>query len=129
MPEGVFQFLHLDHLSTSKIISDERIDHILFTGSVSGGREVKKAIGERFINAGLELGGKDPAYVRKDCNLQHAIENLTDGSFYNSGQSCCGIERIYVDIEVYDHFRIGIYSAVQALPQGFQSAHRHAVRV
>ena len=108
IPEGVFQFLHLNHQSTSNIISDERIDHILFTGSVSGGRQVKKAIGERFINAGLELGGKDPAYVRKDCNLEHAIENLADGSFYNSGQSCCGIERIYVDNEVYDDFVSGI---------------------
>ena len=108
LPEGVFQFLHLDHKSTSRIISDERIDHVLFTGSVSGGKQVKKAIGERFINAGLELGGKDPAYVRKDCNLQHAIENLADGSFYNSGQSCCGIERIYVDGEIYDDFIDGI---------------------
>ena len=113
IPEGVFQFLHLDHESTSKIISDERIDHVLFTGSVSGGRQVKKAIGERFINAGLELGGKDPAYVRKDCNLQHAIENLADGSFYNSGQSCCGIERIYVDSEVYDDFVDGIKSITE----------------
>ena len=86
LPEGVFQFLHLDHASTSKIIADSRIDHVLFTGSVSGGRQVKRAIGERFINAGLELGGKDPAYVRKDCNLKHAIENLADGVFYNSGQ-------------------------------------------
>tara|TARA_Y100001970_G_scaffold292896_1_gene436445 strand:+ start:33 stop:1412 length:1380 start_codon:yes stop_codon:yes gene_type:complete len=108
LPSGVFQFLHLDHKSTSEIISDERIDHVLFTGSVSGGRQVKKAIGERFINAGLELGGKDPAYVRKDCNLQHAIENLADGSFYNSGQSCCGIERIYVDSQIYDDFIDGI---------------------
>ena len=108
IPDGVFQYLHLDHASTSKIISDNRIDHVLFTGSVSGGRQVKKAIGERFINAGLELGGKDPAYVRKDCNLQHAIENLADGSVFNSGQSCCGIERIYVDSEIYENFVEGI---------------------
>ena len=108
IPDGVFQYLHLDHTSTSKIISDNRIDHVLFTGSVSGGRQVKKAIGERFINAGLELGGKDPAYVRKDCNLQHAIENLADGSFFNSGQSCCGIETIYVDSEIYENFVEGI---------------------
>ena len=108
IPDGVFQFLHLDHQSTSKIISDSRTDHVLFTGSVSGGKEVKRSIGERFINAGLELGGKDPAYVRKDCNLNHAIENLADGVFYNSGQSCCGIERIYVDKEIYDDFIGGI---------------------
>ena len=108
IPDGVFQYLHLDHTSTSNIIADNRIDHVLFTGSVSGGRQIKKAIGERFINAGLELGGKDPAYVRKDCNLQHAIENLADGVFYNSGQSCCGIERIYVDNEIYEKFVQGI---------------------
>tara|TARA_Y100000996_G_scaffold414982_1_gene407655 strand:- start:1497 stop:2879 length:1383 start_codon:yes stop_codon:yes gene_type:complete len=110
LPEGVFQFLHLDHKSTSKIISDKRIDHVLFTGSVSGGKEVKRSVGERFINVGLELGGKDPAYVRKDCNLNHAIENLADGVFYNSGQSCCGIERIYVDNEIYNEFIEGLKS-------------------
>ena len=104
LPDGVFQYLHLDHNSTSKIIEDKRIDHVLFTGSVSGGKQVKRSIGERFINAGLELGGKDPAYVRKDCNLDHAIENLADGVFYNSGQSCCGIERIYVDESIFDNF-------------------------
>ncbi len=104
IPENVFQILHLDHLSTSKIISDHRINHVLFTGSVSGGREVKKAIGTRFIGAGLELGGKDPAYVRSDCNFEHAVENLVDGSYFNSGQSCCGIERIYVDESIFDNF-------------------------
>ena len=104
IPENVFQILHLDHASTSKVISDSRIDHVLFTGSVSGGREVKKAIGTRFIGAGLELGGKDPAYVRSDCNFEHAVENLVDGSYFNSGQSCCGIERIYVDEKIYDNF-------------------------
>ena len=118
LPKGVFQFLHLDHESTSKIISDNRIDHVLFTGSVSGGKQVKKAIGNRFINAGLELGGKDPAYVRKDCNLQHAIENLADGSFFNSGQSCCGIERIYVDSQIYDNFIDGIKSITEKYTLG-----------
>ncbi len=104
LPKNVFQILHLDHSSTSKIIADNRINHVLFTGSVSGGVEVKKAIGTRFIGAGLELGGKDPAYVRNDCNIDHAVENLVDGSYYNSGQSCCGIERIYVDENIFDNF-------------------------
>ena len=104
LPKNVFQILHLDHSSTSNVISDNRIDHVLFTGSVSGGIEVKKAIGTRFIGAGLELGGKDPAYVRSDCNFEHAVENLVDGSYYNSGQSCCGIERIYVDEKIFDNF-------------------------
>ena len=57
-----------------------------------------------FASLGLELGGKDPAYVRADAKLDHAIENLVDGAFYNSGQCCCGIERIYVDAKVYDDF-------------------------
>ena len=104
IPKNVFQILHLDHSSTAKVISDNRINHVLFTGSVSGGIEVKKAIGTRFIGAGLELGGKDPAYVRADCNFDHAVENLVDGSYYNSGQSCCGIERIYVDENIFDNF-------------------------
>jgi len=104
LPKNIFQILHLDHSSTSKVIADSRIDHVLFTGSVSGGIEVKKAIGTRFIGAGLELGGKDPAYVRSDCNFDHAVENLVDGSYYNSGQSCCGIERIYVDEKIFDNF-------------------------
>ena len=89
---------------------EHRIYHFLFTGSVSGCKEVKKSIGTRFIGAGLELGGKDPAYVRYDCNLEHAIENLVDGSYFNSGQSCCGIERIYVDEKIYNKFVDGFKS-------------------
>ena len=113
LPKNIFQFLHLDHSSTSKVISDNRINHVLFTGSVSGGREIKKSIGTRFIGAGLELGGKDPAYVRSDCNLEHAIENLVDGSYFNSGQSCCGIERIYVDDKIYNKFIDGFKSLTE----------------
>ncbi len=113
LPKNIFQFLHLDHTSTSKVISDHRINHVLFTGSVSGGKEIKKSIGTRFIGAGLELGGKDPAYVRNDCNLEHAIENLVDGSYFNSGQSCCGIERIYVDENIYDKFIDGFKSITE----------------
>ena len=104
LPKNIFQYLHLDHDQTSRIISDSRINHVLFTGSVSGGKQIKKSIGTRFIGAGLELGGKDPAYVRADCDLDHAVENLVDGSYYNSGQSCCGIERIYVDEKIFDNF-------------------------
>ena len=113
LPNNIFQFLHLDHSTTSKVISDTRINHVLFTGSVSGGREIKKSIGTRFINAGLELGGKDPAYVRSDCNINHAIENLVDGSYFNSGQSCCGIERIYVDEKIYDQFIEGFKNTTE----------------
>ena len=104
LPESVFQFLHLDHASTAKVIGDPRVAFVAFTGSVEGGHAVQKAASERFIATGLELGGKDPAYVRADADLPSAIENLVDGSFFNSGQSCCGIERIYVDKKVFRAF-------------------------
>jgi acyl-CoA reductase-like NAD-dependent aldehyde dehydrogenase len=104
LPEGVFQYLHLSHDDTEKLLSDARIGFVCFTGSVSGGRAVRRALADRFVGVGLELGGKDPAYVRADADLTHAIENLVDGSFFNAGQSCCGVERIYVHTDVYDDF-------------------------
>ena len=104
LPQGVFQYLHLSHDQVAQVIGDARVDYVAFTGSVEGGHAVQKAINERFIVGGLELGGKDPAYVRADANLADAVENLVDGSFFNSGQSCCGIERIYVHQDVYDEF-------------------------
>lgn len=104
LPEGVFQYLHLSHPQVATVIKDARINYVAFTGSVAGGAAVQQAIGSRFIGAGMELGGKDPAYVREDADLQNAIENLVDGAFFNSGQSCCGIERIYVDENLYDDF-------------------------
>ncbi len=104
LPVGVFQFLHLDHGATERVIKDGQVNFVAFTGSVPGGEMVEAAAAGRFIGAGLELGGKDPAYVRADADIGHAVENLVDGAFFNSGQSCCGIERIYVDHAVYDDF-------------------------
>ena len=104
LPMGVFQFVHTNHEACEKIISDSIVAHVVFTGSVRGGQEVKKYIGTRFINVGLELGGKDPAYVKSDADVNHAVENLVDGALFNSGQSCCGIERIYVDQSIYQDF-------------------------
>jgi acyl-CoA reductase-like NAD-dependent aldehyde dehydrogenase len=104
LPEGVFQFLHLDHAQVARVIADARIAFVAFTGSVSGGHAVQQAAAKRFIGTGLELGGKDPGYVRADADLAFAVENLVDGSFFNSGQSCCGIERIYVDKQVFKPF-------------------------
>jgi acyl-CoA reductase-like NAD-dependent aldehyde dehydrogenase len=118
IPEGVFQFVHTDHKACEKIISDPRIAHVVFTGSVRGGQEVKKYIGTRFINVGLELGGKDPAYVRSDADLNHAIENLVDGAMFNSGQSCCGIERIYVDQSIYKDFIDGFKNLTEQYKLG-----------
>jgi acyl-CoA reductase-like NAD-dependent aldehyde dehydrogenase len=104
LPTGVFQFLHLDHPSTAKVIRAPEVDFVAFTGSVGGGEMVEAAAHGRFIGVGLELGGKDPAYVRADADLDFAVENLVDGVFFNSGQSCCGIERLYVHERVYDSF-------------------------
>jgi len=104
MPDGLFQNLVMTHEDTDKLIASGAVDHISFTGSVRGGREVEKAAAGTFASLALELGGKDAAYVRADANLAHAAENLVDGSFFNSGQSCCGVERIYVHQSVYDPF-------------------------
>jgi acyl-CoA reductase-like NAD-dependent aldehyde dehydrogenase len=104
LPDGVFQFLHIDHEQVAEVINDSRIGFVAFTGSVAGGHAVQRAASERFIATGLELGGKDPAYVRPDAQLEATIENLVDGVMFNSGQSCCAIERIYVHRDVYDNF-------------------------
>ena len=112
LPTGVFQFLHLDHAATERIIKDAQVNFVAFTGSVLGGEMVEAAAAGRFIGVGLELGGKDPAYVRADADIGHAVENLVDGAFFNSGQSCCGIERIYVEDAVYDDFVDGFTDLV-----------------
>lgn len=104
LPDGVFQYLHLTHEQVAQLLADDRIHHTAFTGSVDGGRAVQRAMSERFGSLGLELGGKDPAYVRPDAPFDHAVENLVDGAFFNSGQSCCGIERIYVHVSLFDRF-------------------------
>ncbi len=103
-PAGLFQILHLSHPQVAGLIGDPRIDFVAFTGSVPGGKAIQEAVSRRFTIAGLELGGKDPAYVREDADLANAVENLVDGAFFNSGQSCCGIERIYVHQSLFDRF-------------------------
>jgi acyl-CoA reductase-like NAD-dependent aldehyde dehydrogenase len=108
VPKGVFQYLHLSHADTSRLMSDRRVAGVCFTGSVSGGRAVVAATASGFASSGLELGGKDPAYVRADADLAHAIDTLTDGAFYNAGQSCCGIKRIYVAAARYQDFVDGV---------------------
>ncbi len=104
LPKGVFQIVHASHEDTDRIIRDPRINFVAFTGSVAGGHAVQRAASSRFIGVGLELGGCDPVYVRHDANLTHAIENIVDGAYFNSGQSCCGLQRIYVHHGVYQKF-------------------------
>ena len=104
LPEGVFQHFDLTDEDTQKLTEDARVDFVNFTGSVRVGHIVQKAVSNRFASCGLELGGKDPAYVREDADLKNAVENLVDGAFFNSGQCCCGVERIYVHEKLYDQF-------------------------
>ncbi|WP_439886314.1 aldehyde dehydrogenase family protein [Pseudomonas sp. MBLB4123] len=104
LPDGVFQYLHLSHADTERLIQAPAVQYVAFTGSVPGGAMVERAAAGRFIGTGLELGGKDPAYVRADADLAHAVETAIDGAFFNSGQSCCGIERIYVHESLFEAF-------------------------
>jgi acyl-CoA reductase-like NAD-dependent aldehyde dehydrogenase len=118
LPKGVFQHLVLNHGQTGEIISSGLVNAVRFTGSVEGGRVMERAAAGRFLHVGLELGGKDPAYVRPDANMAHAVENIVDGSFFNSGQSCCGIERIYVHRDVWKPFIDGFISLTKGYVLG-----------
>jgi len=104
LPEGVFQYLHLTNSDAEALVKDSRVNHVNFTGSVATGHLVQRAAADRFISVGLELGGKDPGYVRADADVKFAAETLLDGAFFNSGQCCCGIERIYAHESVYEDF-------------------------
>jgi len=118
LPAGVFQVLHLSHADTEAVIRDPRVDFVAFTGSVSGGRAVQRVAAERFIGVGLELGGCDPVYVREDADLPHAIENIVVGAYFNSGQSCCGLQRIYVHESLYEPFTRGCTELIRAYRLG-----------
>ena len=104
VPEEVFQNLFLDHETTSGLIADRAFDFVNFTGSVGGGRAMERAAAGTFTGVGTELGGKDPGYVMEDADLDAAVDTLIDGAMFNSGQCCCGIERIYVHDSLYDAF-------------------------
>ncbi|RZO75032.1 MAG: aldehyde dehydrogenase family protein [OM182 bacterium] len=104
IPEGVIQNLFLSHADTEKIIGSRELDFVCFTGSVPAGQRIEQAAAGTFVGVSLELGGKDPAYVREDADFDSSVESLVDGAFLNSGQSCCGIERIYVHETLFDKF-------------------------
>lgn len=121
LPQNVLQVVHLSQeVSLGSFVTDPRIDYVAFTGSVAGGRAVQEAAskGKGFKLVGLELGGKDPAYVREDADIKWTAEQLVDGAMFNSGQSCayfatsqelklivgCSVERIYVHSSKYDDF-------------------------
>ncbi|MFV1990909.1 MAG: aldehyde dehydrogenase family protein [Acidimicrobiales bacterium] len=104
LPEGVFTNILPTHAMIADWISTRAVDFVAFTGSVGGGAAMEAAAVGRFLPVSLELGGKDPAYVRADADLEFTVPSLVDGSFFNSGQSCCAIERIYVDRSIHDQF-------------------------
>ncbi len=102
LPSGVFSNLVLSHHQVSDALGRRWFDRVNFTGSVEAGRTIERSAAGTFAGVGLELGGKDPAYVRADADLEPTVENVVDGAFFNSGQSCCGIERVYVHRSVFD---------------------------
>ncbi len=115
LPEGVFQILHMSHADVARVIGDARVGFVAFTGSVEGGHAVSRAASARFVGVGLELGGKDPAYVRADADLEFTVEGVLDGAFFNAGQSCCAVERVYVHRDLYERF----IEAAAALTRGY----------
>ncbi|MEZ5796144.1 MAG: aldehyde dehydrogenase family protein [Paracoccaceae bacterium] len=118
IPAEVFQNLVLDHATTEALIAAGAFDFVNFTGSVAGGQAIERAAAGTFTPLGLELGGKDPGYVRADANLDAAVDTLMDGAMFNSGQCCCGIERIYVHESLYDAFVEKAVAWVNALKLG-----------
>jgi acyl-CoA reductase-like NAD-dependent aldehyde dehydrogenase len=102
--EDLLQSVLAEHTDLGRFITECDVDHVVFTGSVEGGRTVQQAASKRFIDCNLELGGKDGAYVAADADVAKAAEGLVDGAMYNAGQSCCGIERVYVHQSVYSEF-------------------------
>jgi acyl-CoA reductase-like NAD-dependent aldehyde dehydrogenase len=104
LPEGLFAPLHTTHEVTEALLAARAVDFCSFTGSVAAGRRIERAAAGTFMPLGLELGGKDPGYVRADADLDAAVDGLMDGAMFNSGQCCCGIERIYVHESLYEGF-------------------------
>jgi acyl-CoA reductase-like NAD-dependent aldehyde dehydrogenase len=118
VPADVFQNVVLDHATTETLLAARSFGFVNFTGSVAGGQAIERASAGTFTPLGLELGGKDPGYVRHDANLDAAVDTLMDGAMFNAGQCCCGIERIYVHEGLYDAFVEKSVAWVQALKLG-----------
>lgn len=105
VPPGLVQAFLPDHETVGRLLSTRRFGYVAFVGSVRGGHEVFRAVAaDNFVGVGLELGGKDPALVLPDCDFDFVVENVVDGAFYNAGQSCCAVERVYVHADIYDRF-------------------------
>ncbi len=118
LPAGVFTALDMTHEQSSRLIASERIDIVGFIGSERGGRQVHAAAGHAFKPFILELGGKDPVYVRQNVDIERAANEIALGAFGNSGQSCCSVERIYVDDAIHDRFVEAFVAAAAATRVG-----------
>lgn len=117
LPNGVLQYFHCGSPTIMEtLVRDPRVALVCFTGSVAGGLAVQKAASDRIVHVGLELGGKDPAYIRGDVDIAWAAEEIVDGAVFNSGQSCCSLERVYVDENIHDAF----VEAVQNVLKGYK---------
>lgn len=105
LPQGVIQYFHSgSNITIESLVRNEKIQLVAFTGSVAGGLAVQKAAADRIVPVGLELGGKDPAYIRDDVDIAWAAGEIVDGAVFNSGQSCCSVERVYVAASIHDKF-------------------------
>jgi acyl-CoA reductase-like NAD-dependent aldehyde dehydrogenase len=105
LPPNVLQVLHSGNVDTLRsLVQNKAIQLVTFTGSTAAGVGIREAVANRIVQVNLELGGNDPAYVRADADLKWTAEQLVDGAVFNSGQSCCAIERIYVHVDVHDAF-------------------------
>jgi len=117
VPEDVFAPV----IGTGEVGADlvkQPVDAIFFTGSYGTGHKIAAAAGKRMIKVQLELGGKDPAYVCDDADIEAAAASLADGAFYNTGQSCCSVERIYVQASIYPRFTAAFVDAVRGFKVG-----------
>lgn len=119
LPDGVLQEIHSgDNDLIAKLVGRKEISAVSFIGSVAGGLAVQKAASGRTIPIGLELGGNDAAYVRADADIAYAAENIVDGAIFNSGQSCCAIERVYVHEKIFDDFVKAVVAEVKGYKIG-----------
>lgn len=118
LPEGVFQSLMMGHADVVRLIAERPVSVIQFIGSTRGGIALREAAAPYPIELGLEMGGSDPAYVRADADLDLAVTELVSGSFGNSGQSCCSVERIYVHADIHDRFVAAFAAAAGKLKMG-----------
>lgn len=120
LPEGILQAVHSgDNDLIARLVQNPAIAGVSFTGSVAGGLAVQKAAAGRTIPVNLELGGNDPAYVRADVkDVKATAADIVDGALFNSGQSCCAIERVYVDSKVYDQFVKEVVAEVESYKVG-----------